>query len=82
MSKVTLIDNHDSFTWNLVHYLGALGAEVEVVRNVHLVLRICHSVSSTMRWIIVFIRIVHLFIGDLSLQNYLILRKLINRNVD
>ncbi len=33
MSKVTLIDNYDSFTWNLVHYLGALGAEVEVVRN-------------------------------------------------
>jgi len=33
MSKVTLIDNYDSFTWNLVHYFGALGAEVEVVRN-------------------------------------------------
>jgi len=33
MFKVTLIDNYDSFTWNLVHYLGALGAEVEVVRN-------------------------------------------------
>jgi anthranilate synthase component 2 len=33
MTKVTLIDNYDSFTWNLVHYLGALGAEVEVVRN-------------------------------------------------
>ena len=33
MPKVTLIDNYDSFTWNLVHYLGALGAEVEVVRN-------------------------------------------------
>ena len=33
MSKVTLIDNYDSFTWNLVHYLGALGAEVDVVRN-------------------------------------------------
>ncbi|SEM67427.1 anthranilate synthase component II [Palleronia pelagia] len=28
-----LIDNYDSFTWNLVHYLGELGAEVEVVRN-------------------------------------------------
>ncbi len=33
MSKVTLIDNYDSFTWNLVHYLGALGAKVDVVRN-------------------------------------------------
>ena len=28
-----LIDNYDSFTWNLVHYLGALGAEARVVRN-------------------------------------------------
>jgi anthranilate synthase component 2 len=31
--KVTLIDNYDSFTWNLVHELGALGAEVTVYRN-------------------------------------------------
>jgi anthranilate synthase component 2 len=28
-----LIDNYDSFTWNLVHYLGDLGAEVVVRRN-------------------------------------------------
>lgn len=28
-----LIDNYDSFTWNLVHYLGELGAEVRVCRN-------------------------------------------------
>jgi anthranilate synthase component 2 len=28
-----VIDNYDSFTWNLVHYLGALGAEPVVVRN-------------------------------------------------
>ncbi|MFP4274478.1 MAG: anthranilate synthase component II [Paracoccaceae bacterium] len=28
-----LIDNYDSFTWNLVHYLGELGAQVEVRRN-------------------------------------------------
>ena len=28
-----LIDNYDSFTFNLVHYLGELGAEVEVHRN-------------------------------------------------
>ena len=31
--KVTLVDNYDSFTWNLVHALGALGAEVDVHRN-------------------------------------------------
>ena len=30
---VVLIDNYDSFTWNLVHDFGALGADVEVVRN-------------------------------------------------
>ena len=28
-----LIDNYDSFTYNLVHFLGELGAEVKVVRN-------------------------------------------------
>jgi anthranilate synthase component 2 len=30
---ILVIDNYDSFTWNLVHYLQQLGAEVEVVRN-------------------------------------------------
>lgn len=28
-----LIDNYDSFTYNLVHFLGELGAECEVIRN-------------------------------------------------
>lgn len=28
-----LIDNYDSFTYNLYHYLGELGADVEVMRN-------------------------------------------------
>ena len=31
--NILLIDNYDSFTYNLVHYLNELGAEVEVVRN-------------------------------------------------
>jgi anthranilate synthase/aminodeoxychorismate synthase-like glutamine amidotransferase len=31
--KVLVIDNYDSFTYNLVQYLGELGAEVEAVRN-------------------------------------------------
>ena len=30
---LTLIDNYDSFTYNLVHFLGELGAECTVVRN-------------------------------------------------
>src|SRR5262245_22995715 len=33
MPKVALVDNYDSFTWNLVHAIGVLGAEVEVHRN-------------------------------------------------
>jgi len=31
--RVLLIDNYDSFTYNLYQYLCELGAEVEVVRN-------------------------------------------------
>ena len=31
--KVVVIDNYDSFTFNLVQYLGELGAELDVVRN-------------------------------------------------
>ncbi|MFT3808774.1 MAG: aminodeoxychorismate/anthranilate synthase component II [Micropepsaceae bacterium] len=30
---ILLIDNYDSFTWNLVHYFGELGADVVVHRN-------------------------------------------------
>jgi anthranilate synthase/aminodeoxychorismate synthase-like glutamine amidotransferase len=31
--RVLVVDNYDSFTYNLVQYLGELGADVEVVRN-------------------------------------------------
>lgn len=31
--RTLVIDNYDSFTYNLVQYLGELGAEIEVVRN-------------------------------------------------
>ncbi len=31
--KILMIDNYDSFTFNLVQYLGELGVEVEVARN-------------------------------------------------
>lgn len=30
---IMVVDNYDSFTWNLVHYLAELGAETRVVRN-------------------------------------------------
>lgn len=33
MTKVLMIDNYDSFTFNLVQYLGELGADVDVQRN-------------------------------------------------
>jgi len=33
MARVLVIDNYDSFTWNLVHLIGPLVSEVDVVRN-------------------------------------------------
>ncbi|MFL5865953.1 MAG: glutamine amidotransferase-related protein, partial [Thermoleophilaceae bacterium] len=33
MARTLVIDNYDSFTYNLVQYLGELGAEPDVVRN-------------------------------------------------
>ena len=33
MMKLLMIDNYDSFTYNIVQYFGELGAEVEVYRN-------------------------------------------------
>jgi len=31
--KLLMIDNYDSFTYNIVQYLGELGADVQVHRN-------------------------------------------------
>jgi anthranilate synthase/aminodeoxychorismate synthase-like glutamine amidotransferase len=33
MSRILVVDNYDSFTYNLVQFLGELGAEIDVVRN-------------------------------------------------
>jgi anthranilate synthase/aminodeoxychorismate synthase-like glutamine amidotransferase len=33
--RILVVDNYDSFTYNLVQYLGELGADLEVVRNDH-----------------------------------------------
>ena len=31
--KILLIDNYDSFTFNLYHYISSLGVKVDVIRN-------------------------------------------------
>ena len=31
--RILMVDNYDSFTYNLVQYLGELGAELDVVRS-------------------------------------------------
>ena len=33
MKKIILIDNYDSFTFNLYHYLSSLKVKVDVIRN-------------------------------------------------
>ena len=33
MKKIILIDNYDSFTFNLYHYLSSLNLDVDVIRN-------------------------------------------------
>ncbi len=33
MTRVLIVDNYDSFTWNLVHLIGPLASAVDVVRN-------------------------------------------------
>ncbi len=44
-----LIDNYDSFTYNLVQYLGELGADVHVHRNDALTLRADRRVGAGRR---------------------------------
>jgi len=36
--KLLMVDNYDSFTYNIVQYFGELGAEIEVFRNDHITL--------------------------------------------
>lgn len=31
--RILIVDNYDSFTWNLVHYLEEIGARTQVIRN-------------------------------------------------
>ena len=34
--KLLMVDNYDSFTYNIVQYFGELGAQVQVCRNVEI----------------------------------------------
>lgn len=43
--KILLIDNYDSFTYNLVHYLEDLGAQVDVFRNDKIALEAINAYS-------------------------------------
>jgi len=43
--KLLLVDNYDSFTFNLAHYLEELGAEVEVIRNDKIQLNLIQNYS-------------------------------------
>ncbi|MBU1943809.1 MAG: aminodeoxychorismate/anthranilate synthase component II [Actinobacteria bacterium] len=43
--KILMIDNYDSFTYNLVQFLGVLGAELVVLRNAHFTLDQVESVK-------------------------------------
>ena len=67
--KLLMIDNYDSFTYNIVQYFGELGAEVEVFRNDEITLegiagrrpdrlcaprRLTMHFSETMPWIACF----------------------------
>jgi anthranilate synthase component 2 len=42
---ILMIDNYDSFTWNVVQYLGELGADVKVVRNDEISLEAIESLA-------------------------------------
>lgn len=37
MEKILILDNYDSFTYNIVHLLHELGAEVDIARNLSLI---------------------------------------------
>ena len=43
---ILLIDNYDSFTWNLVHFLGDLGAQCDVRRNDALSIQQAHELNA------------------------------------
>ena len=44
---IIVIDNYDSFTYNLVQYLGEMGAELQVFRNDSITVKKLHQLSPT-----------------------------------
>ena len=47
--KILVIDNYDSFTYNLVQYIGELGAEVVTIRNDQCSVKEILSASGTLK---------------------------------
>ncbi|MGV6874452.1 anthranilate synthase component II [Pseudochelatococcus sp. B33] len=45
MARIVLIDNYDSFTWNLVHLIGSAGADIAVHRNDAITVEGLHALS-------------------------------------
>lgn len=45
IQMILMIDNYDSFTYNLVQYIGELGIEVKVVRNDELTIEIIQEIN-------------------------------------
>jgi anthranilate synthase component II len=45
--KLLMVDNYDSFTFNIVQYFGELGAEVEVFRNDEITWKALRPASQT-----------------------------------
>ena len=46
---ILVIDNYDSFTYNLVHYIGACGEEVVVKRNDEITLKIFKKLTRVLK---------------------------------
>jgi len=43
MSRILVVDNYDSFVYNLVQYLGQIGAETTVLRNDEVTVDMAHD---------------------------------------
>ena len=51
MEKILILDNYDSFTYNIVHLLHELGTEVDIARNDRISVEEAGRYNRLMRWI-------------------------------